>query len=139
ARKEDVLNAMSQIARRFRKRAGESRAMLEAHSTPLSEATTPSLEALKTFSAGWTVLQSSGHGAALPMFRRATEIDPQFATAYAWLGRTYTALGEDTLAADATRRAWELRNRASDQERFYIDFSYYRFVVGDLPKALETC
>ena len=51
ARKEDVLNALSQIASKFRTRVGESLATVEKHDTPLAEATTPSLEALKAYSA----------------------------------------------------------------------------------------
>ncbi|MCU1263088.1 MAG: serine/threonine protein kinase with repeat [Bryobacterales bacterium] len=139
ARKEDVLNALSQIARRFRTRVGESLATVQKHSTPLAEATTPSLEALKAFSMGWKVHVSTGHAAALPLFKRATEIDPKFATAYAWLGRMYSAVGESGLSLETTRRAWQLRDRASDHERFYIDFSYYKLVTGDLEKAIQTC
>jgi len=139
ARKEDVLNALSQIASRFRTRAGESIATVKRHDTPLAEATTPSLEALKAFSMGWNVLQSAGHLAGVPLLKRATGIDPKFATAYAWLGRLYSAIGESALSAETTRKAWQLRDRASDQERFFIDFSYYRTVTGDLEKAGQTC
>jgi tetratricopeptide (TPR) repeat protein len=81
----------------------------------------------------------NGHLAAVPWLQRATEIDPKFATAYAWLGRAYGAVGESDLARETTRRAWELRARATDQERFYIDFSYYRLVTGDLDKAIQIC
>src|SRR5437773_1056744 len=139
ARKEDVLNALSQIASKFRTRVGESLATVEKHSTPLSEATTPSLDALKAFSMGWKVLGSTGHAAALPFFKRATEIDPKFATAYAWLGRVYSAIGELGLSMESTSKAWQLRDRASDQERFFIDFSYYKLVRGDLEKTQQTC
>ena len=139
AKKEDVLRAVTQMALKFRRRAGESRATIQQHSTPLSEATTPSLEALKAFSTGWGVLNSQGHVAALPWFKRATEIDPEFATAYAWLGRTYSAAGDLALAADSSRKAWQLRSRASDHERFYIDFSYHRFVSGNLEQAIRIC
>jgi len=139
ARKEDVLGALTEMAAKFRKRAGESLATISRHSTPLSEATTPSLEALKAFSNGSSVLIAHGHVAASPWFKRATEIDPEFATAYAWLGRTYSAAGEHAAAAECSRRAWQLRNRASDPERFYIDFSYHRFVTGNLEKAMRVC
>ena len=86
ARREDVLNSLSQIARKFRTRVGESLATVEKHSTPLAEATTPSLEALKAYSTGMKVVLSSGNAAAIPFFRRAVEIDPKFAMAYASLG-----------------------------------------------------
>ncbi|MGI8745372.1 MAG: protein kinase domain-containing protein [Bryobacteraceae bacterium] len=138
-RKEDVLNALSRIATKFRTRAGESLATVEKHSTPLAEATTPSLEALKAFSTGWKVLSSNGPPAALPFFKRATEIDPKFATAYAWLGRMYVDIGAPVLSVVSTSKAWQLRDRASDQEKFFIDFSFYRLVIGDVEKASQTC
>jgi eukaryotic-like serine/threonine-protein kinase len=140
AGKEDVLNALSQIASRFRARAGESLAIVEKHSVPLAETTTPSLEALKAYSMGWKVLSSTGGPpAALPFFKRATEIDPQFATAHAWLGRMYADIGEQVLSVESTSKAWELRERASDQEKFFIDFSYQRLVMGNLEKAHQIC
>ena len=137
ARKEDVLEGLSRLAGRFRTRVGESTPTIREHSTPLAESTTPSLDAWKALTMGWDVHQTKGHLAAVPFFRRAIEIDPKFATAYAWLGRMYSAIGETDLAVENTRRAWELRERASDQERFYIDFSYYRIVMGDLERAAE--
>src|SRR5438552_6424115 len=87
AKREDVLNSLSQIARRFRTLAGESQATVEKHSTPLAEATTSSLEALKAYSTGIKVVVSSGPAVAIPFFRRAVEIDPKFAMAYASLGQ----------------------------------------------------
>ena len=137
--REDVLDALSQMARKLRARLGESLATIQQHSIPLAEATTPSLEALKAFSTGFHNGFSAGHLAGVPLLERATGIDPKFATAYAWLGRAYSAIGESELARETTRRSWELRDRASDQERFYIDFSYHRLVTGDLEKAGEIC
>ena len=86
AKREDVLNSLSQIARKFRTGVGESLATVEQHSTPLAEATTPSVEALKAYSTGMKVALSSGNEAAIPFFRRAVEIDPKFAMAHANLG-----------------------------------------------------
>ena len=97
ARKEDVLNALSQIASRFRTHLGESLATVEKHNTPLAEATTPSLEALKAYSTGLKVLAAKGEAPAVPFFQRAIEIDPQFATAYVTLGLMYGAMGESAL------------------------------------------
>src|SRR5204862_644362 len=79
ARKEDVLNALSQIASKFRTRVGESLTTIEKHSTPLEEATTSSLEALKAYTAGYNTNQTKGYDAAIPHFKRAIAIDPQFA------------------------------------------------------------
>ncbi len=139
ARKEDVLTALSQIATKFRSRAGESLTTVKKHDTPLAEATTPSLEALKAYSAGWQVTSSSGSAASVPFFRRAIEIDPNFASAYAALGRMYGDIGESVLSAQNTSKAYELRNRASDQEKFFISLSYDLQVTGNLEKAQQTC
>jgi DNA-binding winged helix-turn-helix (wHTH) protein len=139
ARKEDVLNALSQIASRFRTRVGESLSTVRSHDTPLAEATTPSLEALKAYSAGWQVSYSSGAAAAVPFFSRAIEIDPNFASAYATLGRMYGDIGELALSAMNTSKAYELRDRASDQEKFFITLSYDLQVTGNLEKGQQTC
>jgi len=139
ARKEDVLNALSQIASRFRTRVGESLSTVRSHDTPLAEATTPSLEALKDYSAGWQASFSSGSAAAVPFLKRAIEIDPNFASAYAALGRMYGDIGESALSAENTSRAYQLRDRASDQERFFISLTYDLQVTGNLEKAQQTC
>jgi eukaryotic-like serine/threonine-protein kinase len=138
ARKEDVLNALSQIASKFRTRLGESLTTVEQHDTPLAEATTPSLEALKAYSTGLKVLFSTGSAAAEPLFKRATEIDPQFATAYAYLGRLYGDLGEPDLSAENSSRAYQLRDHATDREKFFIDTTYSMQVTGNLEKAQQT-
>jgi eukaryotic-like serine/threonine-protein kinase len=139
ARKEDVLNALSQIASRFRTRVGESLSTVKSHDTPLEEATTPSLEALKAYSAGWQISFSSGSAAAVPLFQRAIEIDPNFASAYAALGRMYGDIGESILSAQNTSRAYQLRDRASDQEKFFISLTYELQVTGNLEKAQQIC
>ena len=139
ARKEDVLTALSEIATKFRARVGESLTTLEKHSTPLPDATTSSLEALKAYSTGLKVLDSSGPPAALPHFKRATEIDSNFAMAFANLGILYSAIGESVSSIESTTKAYQLRDRASDREKFFIDFAYHRTVTGDLEKARQVC
>jgi eukaryotic-like serine/threonine-protein kinase len=106
ARKEDVLNVLSQIATRLRTRVGESLATIQQHDTPLADATTPSLEALEAYSAALKVHYSSGAMAALPLFKRAVEIDPNFAMAHSYLGRMYANLDESDLSAESITRAW---------------------------------
>jgi tetratricopeptide (TPR) repeat protein len=138
AKREDVLNALSQIARRFRTRVGESLASVEKHSIPLAEATTPSLEALKAFSIGLKTALSSGNAAAIPFYLRAIDLDPQFAEAYALVGLSYNSNGESKLGAESTQKAWQMRDRVSDNEKFFIDFTYDRQVTGNLEKAYET-
>jgi eukaryotic-like serine/threonine-protein kinase len=139
ARKEDVLNALSQIASTFRTRVGESLSTVEKHSTPLAEATTPSLEALKAYSTGVRIAFSNGLVSALPHFQRATEIDPKFAMAYAHLGLTYSAIGESVLSMRSTSNAYQLRERATDREKFFIVVNYDRSVTRNLEKAQQTC
>jgi eukaryotic-like serine/threonine-protein kinase len=135
ARREDVLNSLSEIVRKLRTRLGESRATVEEHSTPLADATTPSLEALKAYSTGMKVALSSGNGGDIAFFRRAVEIDPQFAMAYAMLGLSYSSVGESVLSAESTAAAWRWRDRVSDREKFFIDLTYDRQVTGNLEKA----
>lgn len=138
-KKEDVLNALSEIASKFRTRIGESLPTIQQHDTPLAEATTSSLEALRAYSAGWRVHASGGAAAALPFFKRATEIDAKFAMAHASLGRMYADLDESDLSSESTTRAWQLRDRASDQERFFITVGYEMLVTGNLERARQTC
>ena len=138
AKKEDVLNALTQIASRFRKRVGESLSTIQQHNTPLAEATTPSLEALEAYSAAWRVHFRSGAIAALPLFKRAVEIDPRFVMANAALGRMYADLDESDLAAESTSRAWQLRFATSDREKFFITAGYETLVTGNLEQAQQT-
>jgi len=134
-RKEDVLNALNQVATKFRTKAGEPLSTLKAHSTPLVEATTPSLEAWKLYSAAWNIGFSENTSGAVSLLQRAIQIDPNFAMAYAFLGRIYGDTGQPALAAGSIRKAYELRDRATDQERFFIEFSYQSQVTGNLEEA----
>ena len=133
-RKEDVLGALSRIASQFRTRLGESLETIEQHSTPLEEATTPSLEAWKAYSTASRVYFSTGLAPALPLFKRAIAIDPDFAMAHARLGIDYSALGESTLARESTLKAYQLSDRASDIERFFIETLYDRQVTGNMER-----
>ncbi len=139
AHKEDVLNSLSQIATTFRTRVGESLATIEKHNTPLMEATTPSLDAFKAYSAALAVGYAVGSTASTSLLKRAIEIDPKFALAHAVLGLAYSNSGESVLAADSTRTAYELRERTSDWENFFITLTYDRQVTGNLDKARQTC
>ena len=137
ARKEDVLNALSQMAAQFRVRVGESVSTMEKHDMPLPEATTPSLEAFQAFTTGLNLHGTKGAGAALPFFQRAIEIDPNFAIAHNWLAWAYGDLDESELSAKSTERAYKLRDHASDAEKFDIAASYERMVTGNMEKAQQ--
>ena len=137
-RKEDVLSALGQIASRFRTRVGESLATIQEHNTPLAEATTPSLEALEAYSAGWKLHTATGAMAGFPLLKRAVEIDPNFALAQATLAREYADFDESDLAAESATRAWESRDHASDQEKFYITATYEGLATGNLEAARQN-
>jgi eukaryotic-like serine/threonine-protein kinase len=139
ARKEDTLDAVTRMARGFRARAGESAAALAKYDTPLAEATTPSLEALKAYSLGWKIGGWQGSEPAIPFFQRAVEIDPSFAMAYASLGLMYGASGSSQLGTENVTRGYELRDRASDKERFFITAYYFGRATGNQEKAQQIC
>jgi tetratricopeptide (TPR) repeat protein len=140
ADKSHVLDALGSAAAAIRTKLGESLRTVQQFDTPLQQATTPSLEALQAFSSGVKVLSGPGGSpAAIPFFRRAIELDPKFAIAYAMLGRVSIDVGDATEATDATRRAYRLRDRASEWERYFIAAAYDLLVTGDLQKAEETC
>ncbi len=135
--KEQVLDALQRAATKLRGELGESLRSIQRFDTPLVQATTPSLEALQAFSQG-AMKVGTDDAAAVPSLQRAIQLDPNFAMAYASLGTSYFALGEQTLAAENTRRAYELRDRVSEREKFYIESHYYHFVTGDLEKARQV-
>jgi tetratricopeptide (TPR) repeat protein len=139
ARKEDVLNALSQIASTFRTRIGESLATVEKHATPLAEATTPSLEALKAYSLGLAQFSRGDPTSAIPLLQHAIELDPEFASAYAALGRAHQVRGEAVLTEEAIRKAYALRNRASEREKLDLTAVYYQFATGQIDLAIQTC
>jgi eukaryotic-like serine/threonine-protein kinase len=139
AQKEDVLNALSEIASRFRARVGESLTTVQKYDTPLAEATTPSLEALKAYSMGVKVGTTGSEEAAEPFFKDAIEIDPKFAMAYAFLGLYYGSSGESALGTENISKAWQLRDRTSDNEKFFISAYYDGRATGNQEKAQQTC
>ena len=139
AKKEDVFKALNQMVNRFGTRAGESLPSVEREPTLSAEATTPSLEAWRSYSAAMKAQQRKAQTAeVIPLLTRAVEIDPQFAMAYANLGRLYASLGESELGAQNIAKAYELRNRVSDQENYFITFNYQRQVARNLELARQT-
>jgi len=138
ARKDDVLNSLSQVARKFRTKAGESAATVQDHSVPLFEATTPSLAAWKLYCDALKVAGTENNAGAIPLVQQALQIDPKFAMAYALLARTYGDTWQSELAAENIRKAYELRDRASDTERFFITASYHLQFTGNLEEAERT-
>jgi eukaryotic-like serine/threonine-protein kinase len=138
ADKEHVLKALGGATTNLRKRLGESLASIQKFDTPIDDATTSSLEALKVLTLGRKVQQEKGSDAAIPYFKHAIELDPNFATAYAAMGAAYSNLQEPELASANLTKAYELRDRVSDREKYRLSAFYYHLVMGDLEKAVES-
>jgi DNA-binding winged helix-turn-helix (wHTH) protein len=138
--KEQVLKVLGEIATKLRSRLGESLRTVGKFDTPIEQATTPSLEALQSYSLGIKALKGrSDFATALPLFQRALSFDPNFAAAYGGLVLCYINLGEMSLASESARRAYELRERVSEPEKFLIEANYYEYFTGNLEKARQTC
>jgi eukaryotic-like serine/threonine-protein kinase len=139
AKKEEVFNELSQMAKRFVTQAWESVPPVNKETSQTSNVTTPSLEAWRSFSAALEAEQRGTQVAeSVSLLKRAVEIDPQFAMAYAYLGRHYGSVGESELGAKNIAKAYELRNRVSDLENYFITFNYHRQVTRNLELARQT-
>jgi eukaryotic-like serine/threonine-protein kinase len=136
--KEDVLKALGNAASDMRGKLGESLTSIQKFATPIEEATTPSLEALKAYSIGRRLGYAKGDLAGIPYYQRALEIDPNFALAYRALAATYINLGQTTRALENAKKAFELRERVSERERYAIAARYYSDVTGELEKANQV-
>jgi serine/threonine protein kinase/tetratricopeptide (TPR) repeat protein len=139
ASKEGVLKALDAAAVRLRSKLGESLGTVQEYATPLWEATTPSLEALKAYSLSRKTRLAIGDTAGLPFLKRAVELDPNFAYAYAQLSLSYFNLGEEGLGIENARKAYDLREKVSEREKFFIEANYYLGVTGEMDKAAQTC
>ncbi len=135
--KEAVLSAVGKAASSLRGKLGESLASVQKFDTPVTEATTSSLEALKAFAAADQMRNGGSEAESLPLFQRAVALDPNFALAYARMSAIYANLGEEDRSVDAARKGFALRDRVSERERFYIDDHFYT-ENGDVEKDKET-
>ena len=138
AGKEQVLKSLDKAATDLRQKLGESLASIQQYTTPLEQATTSSLEALKEYSAGLALHNRLDEEGAIPHLKRAVELDPNFASAYAVLGVASGNIGNSTEANKDVAKSYELRDRASEHERLYIEGHYYDILKGDYEKALEN-
>ena len=123
--KRDVLNALHRADSELRSKLGESLASVQKYDKMLSEATTPSLEALQAFTTGDWKHAGGDEMGAIPDYQHAIQLDPNFATAYARLGTVYNNLGQSVLSEENRKKAFELRDRASEREKLYIMSHYY--------------
>jgi tetratricopeptide (TPR) repeat protein len=136
--KNQVLGALGKVAEEIRGKLGESLASIQKYNTPIAEATTSSLEALKAFSLGMQARANKGEDGAAPFFKQAIALDPNFAMAYAVLGQVESNLGEKRVGSEYTKKAYDLRDRASEPEKFYIESHYYENVTGDSEQAVQV-
>jgi eukaryotic-like serine/threonine-protein kinase len=137
ASKEGVLKALGTAATSLRARLGESLASVQKFDVPV-EATTPSLEALKAYSMGVTTGRTKSSAESIPFMKRAIELDPNFAIAYAGLAVDYSNLGQASLAADYAKKAYDLRDRVSERERYRISALYFQNVTSEVEQATEA-
>jgi Flp pilus assembly protein TadD len=139
--KQQVLAALSSTAERLRQKLGESLTSIQRFDVPLAQATTSSLEALKDYGLGLAryARGDQGTAGAVPLFHEAIELDPDFAMAYANLGRTYQVLGQGERMEAALRKAFALRDRTSEREKYDISAGYYQFITRQVEQAIQTC
>ena len=138
ASKEAVLKALDAAATRVRSTLGEALGSVQKYATPLEEATTPSLEALKAYSLG---VKAAGRGegtALLLFFKRAVDLDSNFAMAYSWIGSIYHDSNQGGMGVEYAHKAYDLREKVSERERFFIEGMYYVNATGELEKAAQT-
>ena len=138
ASKEKVLDTLGKAATKMRTELGESLTTVQKYETPVADATTSSLEALKAYSLGQKTRFAKGETAALPFFKRAVELDAKFALAYRAMAVAYSGGNEIGRAAEYSRKAHDLREKVSERERFSIDGFYYLVATGELEKAAQT-
>jgi len=136
--KEQVLKSLDKTASSLRQKLGESLASVRQFATPLERATTSSLDALKEYSLGEAEHLKQHDASAIPHLKRATELDPNFAMAQATLGVAYGNQSESKQAEDSIKKAFALKERASERERFYISAHYYDEVSGEVEKVIAT-
>src|SRR5262245_24779185 len=134
--KEQVLKAMGQSATRLREKLGESLVSIRKFDVPIEQATTSSLEALKSFSVAMELFRQGKRFESIPHYNRAIALDPNFASAYTWLEAAYRAYDSEK-AVKYGKKAFELRERVSEREKLFISMSYYTGVTGELDKQIE--
>jgi serine/threonine protein kinase/tetratricopeptide (TPR) repeat protein len=136
--KEQVLKGLGRAASSMREKLGESLSSIQKFDVPIDQATTASLEAFKSFTAGVALRRKGDYAQSVTHFKRAVELDNQFAMAYAQLGSSYRDLRNFALGNQYLQRSYELRERVSERERLEIAASYFRYITGELERRVET-
>ena len=136
--KEKVLSALGTAASNLRQKLGESLSSIQKYDVSIEQATTSSLEALKAFAMGNEERSKGRTRESLAFYKRAAELDPNFAMAYARIGVHYGNQQQLELAKEYVQKAYDLRDRVSERERLYITEKYYNYITGEIDKAVET-
>jgi len=137
--KEKVLAALAVASSELRSKLGETRASLQRFDVPSDQVTTPSLEALQAWTLGRQAMSKADFASAISFLQRAVSIDSNFAVAYSTMGGTYAAIGDSGRATENITKGYDLRDRASEREKFSISSMYYSIVTGDVEKAAQIC
>jgi DNA-binding winged helix-turn-helix (wHTH) protein/Tfp pilus assembly protein PilF len=137
--KNHILDVLGRAASDIRKRLGESLATVRKFDSPLVQATTSSLDALKAYSLGVAKFDSGDQASAIPLFQRSIELDPLFAMAHANLGRSYQVLGQYERMEEEIRKAFELRDRVSEREKFELAAVFHQFVTYQTLQTIQNC
>lgn len=136
--KSDVLPALDAGAGRIRKQLGESSVSLERFQTPIAQATTSSLEALRAYTQGLESLDRGDFVSGQRLFEHAIALDPKFASAYRGLSATYHARLDYVQAVPPIQKAYELRSETTERERLNIEIAYNRYGTGDWEAAIAS-
>jgi tetratricopeptide (TPR) repeat protein len=136
--KEQVLSSLGKAALQMREKLGESLSSISKHTVPIDQATTSSLEALKAYTMGNEARAQGRNEEEVRFYKRAIELDPNFAMAYARMAVFHGNREQMEEAQPYAQKAFELRDRVSERERFYISEKYYNYVLGDVDKAIEV-
>jgi serine/threonine protein kinase/tetratricopeptide (TPR) repeat protein len=136
--KSHVLRALAKATSSIRSQLGESLTSIKKFDVPLEQATTTSIEALQAYSLGRKAEHEQGDTHAIPFYRRAISLDPDFAMAHVYLGIAENNVGEVEEGNEEIRRAFDLRNRTSDIEQLRIATTYYAEATGQMDKAVEV-
>jgi eukaryotic-like serine/threonine-protein kinase len=136
--RDRVLPTLDVAATKLRVKLGESLTSVRTYHAPVEQATTASLEALQAYTLALKLHSPDGEAATIPFFKRATELDPKFAMAYARMGVAYENLNQPNLASGALQKAYDLRDQLSAREKLYVESHYYDLVTGEFDKAIQT-
>ena len=136
--KEKVLASLGTAASNLRKKLGESLSSIQKYDVAIDQATTSSLEALKAYAMGDEERANGRTRESLVFYKRAVELDPNFAIAHARIGVHYYNQKEFETSKQYIQKAYDLRDRVSERERLYIAEKYYNYLTGEIDKATET-